>query len=245
MRTMSSAAPMCRPSMAFSCGVSRVFSRQVSRRVQMTHKKRDLVVAPRAFVREYPDPDFIAEVLESFPDKMIANAEEARVLFTEGGYKYLDVRPELEIDSVGGVRGRVGVPVMNAKWEYNTEKKKKIAKRWDNEDFVKMVEKKIPNKDTPIIVGCSDGTTYSLDALEALDDAGYTCLVGLKGGFYAWNRKWDNNLRRRRSGEYAEQYTHDGDSCGIHSSGAGFERVDAIGDWAPPDFYGENEEDEE
>ena len=44
-----------------------------------------------------------------------------------------------------------------------------------------QVQKKIPNKDTPIIVGCSNGTTYSIDALELLDEAGYTCLVGLKG----------------------------------------------------------------
>ncbi len=44
-----------------------------------------------------------------------------------------------------------------------------------------QVQKKIPNKDTPIIVGCSNGTTYSIDALELLDEAGYTNLVGLKG----------------------------------------------------------------
>ena len=30
-------------------------------------------------IREYPDPGFIAETLEAFPDKAIANAEEARV----------------------------------------------------------------------------------------------------------------------------------------------------------------------
>lgn len=35
--------------------------------------------------------------------------------------------------------------------------------------------------------------------------AGYTNLVGLKGGFYAWYRVFDFGGRRRRSGEYAEQ----------------------------------------
>lgn len=35
--------------------------------------------------------------------------------------------------------------------------------------------------------------------------AGYTNLVGLKGGFYAWFRVFDNKGGRRRSGEYAEQ----------------------------------------
>lgn len=211
------------------------------------------------------------------------------------------------------------------------------------------MEKKFPNKDQPLIIGCSNGTTYSIDALELLDEAGYTCLVGLKGcasqparggapqdggsghagpraglaacrptpasslprshptpsplflppsppsrsGFYAWFRVFDNKGGRRRSGEYAEtvsraagralapcvlllplrlppagccraggwpascsppshtltppnapspppphrkQYTHDGDTCGIHASGAGFARVDAIEHWVPPTF---------
>ncbi len=58
--------------------------------------------------------------------------------------------------------------------------------------------------------------------------------AGAQGGFYAWFRVFDNKLGRRRTGEYAETYTHDGDSCGIHSSGAGFERVDTVGTWQPP-----------
>jgi len=57
-----------------------------------------------------------------------------------------------------------------------------------------------------------------------------------QGGYYAWFKVFDNNLRRRMTGEYAEQYTHDGDSCGIHSSGAGFERVDSVEKWVPPSF---------
>ena len=47
---------------------------------------------------------------------------------------------------------------------------------------------------------------------------------------------FDNKLNRRKSGEYAEQYTHDGDSCGIHSSGAGFPRMDPADQWVPPAF---------
>ena len=43
------------------------------------------------------------------------------------------------------------------------------------------MEKRFPDKETPLLVACSDGTTYALDALEALDEAGYTNLVGLKG----------------------------------------------------------------
>lgn len=32
-----------------------------------------------AMVREWPDPDFIAEVKSDFPEKMVASVEEARV----------------------------------------------------------------------------------------------------------------------------------------------------------------------
>lgn len=52
-----------------------------------------------------------------------------------------------------------------------------------------QVEQAFPDKeDARIIVACSNGRAYSMDALEALDEAGYTNLVGLRGGYYAWNR---------------------------------------------------------
>ena len=35
-----------------------------------------------AFEREWPDPQFVAEVEEAFPDQGIANVEEARVIQT-------------------------------------------------------------------------------------------------------------------------------------------------------------------
>ena len=58
-----------------------------------------------------------------------------------------------------------------------------------------------------------------------------------QGGYYAWNRTFDNKLGRRRFGEYAENYMGEGsDSCGIHASGAGFDRVDAIEQWVPPEY---------
>lgn len=187
--------------------------------------------------REWPDPDYIAEVIESFPDKGIANAEEARILFTEAGYKYLDVRPEIELEATGKIKGNINVPFVNARWKYDPEQKKKVVEKEPNEKFVEQVKKRIPDLEAHIIVADSDGRTYAIDALEALDEAGYVNMVGLKGGFYAWYRVWDNNLRRRRNGEYQENYSAaDGDSCGIHASGAGFERVDAIESWVPPKF---------
>lgn len=69
-----------------------------------------------------------------------------------------------------------------------------------------------------------------------LDEAGYTNLAGLKGGYNAWFSVFDNKLNRRRSGEYAETFTHDGDSAGIHGSGAGFPKMDPADKYAPPQY---------
>lgn len=62
-------------------------------------------------------------------------------------------------------------------------------------------------------------------------------MVWWQGGYYAWFSVFDNKLNRRKSGEYQENYMGEGsDSCGIHASGAGFERVDAIEKWVPPEY---------
>ena len=36
--------------------------------------------------------------------------------------------------------------------------------------------------DPHLQIACSDGTSYSMDALEALDEAGFVNIVGIKGG---------------------------------------------------------------
>lgn len=56
---------------------------------------------------------------------------------------------------------------------------------------------KYPDLSTPFLVGCATGKKYSINALMALDEAGYENLAGLKGGYNAWIRLWDNNFRRR------------------------------------------------
>ena len=99
-----------------------------------------------------------------------------------------------------------------------------------------QVEKKFPDKEAKILIGCSNGRAYSMDALEALDEAGYTNLAGLKGGYHAWFNVFDHKLNRRRSGEYAETFTHDGDSAGIHGSGAGFPKMDPADKWVPQQY---------
>jgi hypothetical protein len=52
-----------------------------------------------------------------------------------------------------------------------------------------QVEQKFPNKTSvKLMVGDSDGRSYAIDVLEALEEAGYTNLVGIKGGYNAWFR---------------------------------------------------------
>lgn len=190
------------------------------------------------YIAQWPNKQYIAETLEQFPDAGIASVEQARVLFSEGGYTYLDVRPALEFEDIGKVVGSVNIPLYVSTRKYDTEaKKKRVVKKDKVEDWIQKVEKRFPDKSVKLLIGCSNGTQYSIEALEALDEAGYENIVGLKGGFYSWFAVFDNKLGRRFFGEYAEQYTHDGDSCGIHSSGAGFDRVDKVEPWVPPEGY--------
>jgi hypothetical protein len=42
------------------------------------------------------------------------------------------------------------------------------------------VKKRFPDTETKLLIGCSNGSKYSMDALMALDEEGYTNLTGLK-----------------------------------------------------------------
>jgi hypothetical protein len=39
-----------------------------------------------------------------------------------------------------------------------------------------------------------------------LEQAGYTDIVAIEGGFNLWTRKFDNKLNRRRHDGYSERY---------------------------------------
>ena len=119
----------------------------------------------------------------------------------------------------------------------------KAIKRWDPEtkarvfdyiecpmdQWIARAKQLIPDPNTPLIVVSADGRDYAMDALDALDAAGYRNIVGLKGGYYKWNLTFDpRRMARRVYTEYKENYMHGADSCGIHSSGAGFAKVDPL-----------------
>eukprot|EP00355_Strombidium_rassoulzadegani_P009541 CAMPEP_0168614284 /NCGR_PEP_ID=MMETSP0449_2-20121227/3893_1 /TAXON_ID=1082188 /ORGANISM="Strombidium rassoulzadegani, Strain ras09" /LENGTH=257 /DNA_ID=CAMNT_0008654955 /DNA_START=87 /DNA_END=860 /DNA_ORIENTATION=- len=179
---------------------------------------------------QWPNKEFVKETLEQFPDAGVADVEQALVLYKEAGYVWLDIRSD-RLRDVGAVRNSIHVP-------FSFDKKRFVDGKMEvdvtiNDNWLEQLHKKIPNKETCIMVADMDGRTHAIDALEMMFDDGYENIVGIKGGFKTWFRTFDYNLRRRVFGEYAENFsTYDrlgsGDSCGIHSSGAGFKNQDRL-----------------
>jgi hypothetical protein len=106
-----------------------------------------------------------------------------QVLFSSGGYTFLDVRSEAEVEDSGKVRGSVNVSMVRARKVYSPEAQKKLvaSEPVDPEDWIAQVAKRFPNRGTPLLVGGSaDGRHLVLEALQALEDKGYTNIVKLK-----------------------------------------------------------------
>jgi len=178
----------------------------------------------------YPNPDWIAACKEEFPEYGMASTEQARTLFSpQIGYKYLDVRAEFELNAVGKVLTSTNIPLINGKKQFVDGAQQVV--QTPNPEFLERVAKLFPDKATKIIIGCSDGSNRTIQAFMLLEQAGYTDIVAIEGGFNLWTRKFDNKLNRRRSDGYSERNDSDSrgsDSTGIHASGAGFARMDAI-----------------
>ena len=51
---------------------------------------------------------------------------------------------------------------------------------WLHHVCMPQVKKRFPDPETPLLIACNDGRTYTMDALVALDEEGYTNLTGLK-----------------------------------------------------------------
>jgi len=181
---------------------------------------------------QWPNKPFIASVLDKFPEAGIASAEEARVLFSEAGYEFLDVRSEYEVENDGRCPGAVEIEIIQTRRVFNSESTavdKKDTIQTINREFMDQLKAAFPSKDAKIIVACSDGRNRAIQTLMALDAEGYTNLVGIKGGFNAWFRLFDMKLNRRREDGYQEDYGGMGETaCGIHGTGADFTRMDAL-----------------
>jgi rhodanese-related sulfurtransferase len=87
------------------------------------------------------------------------------------GAVYLDVRTEGEF-AQGHAEGAINVPVVFIKGPGNMQL---------NDDFAVVVEKVLP-KDAKLIVGCQAGGR-SQRACEILEEAGYSDLTNVVGGF--------------------------------------------------------------
>ena len=64
------------------------------------------------------------------------------MLFSSDGYTYLDVRPRLEYEEAGRVKGSVNIPIMNARRVWDPEQKKKVIEREPNENFSEQVRQR-------------------------------------------------------------------------------------------------------
>jgi 3-mercaptopyruvate sulfurtransferase SseA len=53
----------------------------------------------------------------------------SQVLFSDLGWKYVDVRPALEFEEVGKVPGSINIPVVNSKRVFSPEENKKVWTR--------------------------------------------------------------------------------------------------------------------
>merc|ERR1719261_1521752 len=140
--------------------------------------------------------EVIEEVLADFPEEGIADVLEGMILVLAGGYRVLDVRAKSEIEFVGNyprdqLNGSkfIECPIINATRRYDSEKGEKVYQQTINDDFKAQVEQLFPDKEAKIIVGCSDGRNRTLQALEFLEEMGYTNIVGLRGGYNMWNRQ--------------------------------------------------------
>ena len=105
------------------------------------------------------------------PIKQLRPAEAHDTLKKNPGATYLDVRTEGEF-AQSHPEGALNVPVVFIKGPGQMEL---------NPEFVEVVEKAIP-RDTMLVVGCQAGGR-SQRACDILEDAGYSNLTNVVGGF--------------------------------------------------------------
>ena len=182
---------------------------------------------------EWPFPTFIKRTLEKFPEAGVCSVDEARVLNAEGDYTFLDVRSKTEYEYK--IAGSVNIPIINATWKFDAVEKRKVPAQTVNADFVKQVAAKF-KPDAKLIITCSDGRTRSMSALQALDEAGYTNIVGMRGGFNRFSQVFDNKFNRRVDPDAMREVNYSADfpeqSTGIFGTGASYTRVDSV-QWVP------------
>jgi len=133
-------------------------------------------------------------------------------------------------------------PLIHATWRFDAVAKQRVPQQRVNTGFVDEVKGAVRGElHRPLLVFCSDGGSRTLAALRALDEAGFTCLVGLRGGYNAFTAAYDAKLAPRVSDSTgggkkspwkevngAEALSSTQTQMGLnHAGGAGFEMMDA------------------
>lgn len=112
---------------------------------------------------------------------------------------------------------------------------KVFAGKARNAGFVDAVRAAFPDPAiAKIIVSCSDGRQRAVAALDALEEAGYSNLVLLKGGFNLYNRHWTKKLNRRLpNGNFKTNLSAPGDiqGCGANPEAGNANDAIAFGPW--------------
>lgn len=128
----------------------------------------------------------------------MATPRETWALITRGQYACLDVRTP---DEAGyNIPSAVNVPLIMGSWRFDSAAKRRAPQQQARNDaFLARVVKRFPDRAAPLVVHCSDGRKRTLAALQALDAAGYTHLVGLRGGFAAFTREYDSKMKWRHT----------------------------------------------
>ena len=173
----------------------------------------------------------------------MCSADEAVLLLRGGGFTLLDVRTADEASyALSSATPCLRTPLIHATWRFDAAAKKRLPQQRANASFVAEVKSSLGGElDRPVLVVCSDGRTRTRAALMALDAAGFTCLVGLQGGYNAFTLAYDAKLAPRvtdstgagrkspwKEVNGAEALSSTQTTMGLnHAGGAGFEQMDA------------------
>jgi rhodanese-related sulfurtransferase len=139
-------------------------------------------VLPACIAASHPRAD---DVAARFAEGGVATPREAVALLRRD-FRALDVRTERERAGPGAaLAGAAHVPLIHATWQEPADARAQPATQAVNADFLAQVSAAFPEGPikAKIVVHCSDGRGRSVAALRACEAAGYSRLVGIRGGW--------------------------------------------------------------
>ncbi|CAM9095132.1 unnamed protein product [Pylaiella littoralis] len=113
----------------------------------------------------------------------------ANKLVQEEGWAYVDVRADYEFEH-GRPAGAVNIPAFFSTAQGMTVNRDFVDQLMGCQSLFQrsdQVAEKFPDKNAKLIMGCQMGSR-SAQATSWLEDAGYSVVVNMEGGFSAWAR---------------------------------------------------------